>query len=257
MSKECHEDTLFKVVIDKTEGSIADVVQKGPFANPPIRSLEDLSRFWQTYLDMEAEPLLHFEDKYIFSRIPLQKHIVYTITYNPYLLRFIKDFEQRTIRDPLTQAFTKSYALEVLHTLLMQFLRYRDKKFSVMMLDLDHFKKINDTYGHLCGDLVLKKVSELILQSLRHSDIFARFGGEEFVIILPNTNVAGALKLAERIRKTVEQYDFRCQGKKIPVTISVGITSVALNDSVHSLLERADEALYEAKRGGRNRVEYK
>jgi len=257
MNKECHNDTLFKVVIDKTKGSILCTLQKRPFATPVIRSLDDLSEFWQIHLGIEAEPLIHFEEGYLFSRIPLSDSIVYTIHYNPYLIKFIKDFEQRTIRDPLTHAFTKSYALEILHTLLMQFLRYRDKKFSVMMLDLDHFKKINDTYGHLCGDLVLKKVSELIFNSLRHSDIFSRFGGEEFLIILPNTNIAGALKLAERIKKRVEETIFKCQGKTIPVTISIGVTGVALNDSVYSLLERADEALYEAKRKGRNRVEYK
>ena len=126
-----------------------------------------------------------------------------------------------------------------------------------MMLDIDHFKKINDTYGHLAGDFVLKEIAKIIKDSIRKSDICGRFGGEEFVIVLPNTKLSGAMKLAERIRETIQNHTFDFNGKKINVTVSIGITSVGVNDSYESLISRADEALYEAKEKGRNRIEYR
>ncbi len=256
MHEQCLDDTLFAVVIDKESGQILCAHQRPPFDHPTITNLQELSAFWRTHLDTQSEPLLHCIDTYIATRTATPKSIIYKITRQPFLIKYIHNFQEQSIKDPLTQAYTKSYALELLHTLVMQYLRYKDKKFSVMMLDLDHFKKINDTYGHLCGDMVLKKVAEIIHHTLRHSDVFARFGGEEFTIILPNTTMVGAIRLAERIRQTIANTHFSCQGKSFPVTISIGITSVSINDSVYSLIERADEALYEAKRGGRNRIEY-
>jgi len=126
-----------------------------------------------------------------------------------------------------------------------------------MMLDIDHFKKINDTYGHLAGDFVLKEIAKIVKNLIRKSDICGRFGGEEFVILLPNTKLSGAMKLAERIRETIQNHTFDFNGKKINVTVSIGITSVGVNDSYESLISRADEALYEAKEKGRNRIEYR
>jgi diguanylate cyclase (GGDEF)-like protein len=92
---------------------------------------------------------------------------------------------------------------------------------------------------------------------MRKSDFCGRFGGEEFIIILPETKLVGAMRFANRLKEAVENYDFNFNNVHIPVTISIGITSVGLNDSVESLLSRVDEALYEAKRKGRNRVEYR
>ncbi len=126
---------------------------------------------------------------------------------------------------------------------------------SLMVLDIDHFKTINDTYGHLTGDNVLARLGAVFRQRLRASDFAARFGGEEFVILLPETRLDGAAQAAEVYRRAVEKLTFPLtDGPALSVTISIGVTEVTPEDTPESAFGRADAALYEAKRGGRNRV---
>ncbi len=122
------------------------------------------------------------------------------------------------------------------------------------MFDIDHFKKFNDTYGHQQGDIVLMEVAKLIKQTIRETvDIPARYGGEEFTIILPETDAAGAHLVAERLRKTVEAYDFPGQEQSLKVTISLGVATFPDHASVKSvLIKKADQALYACKDNGRN-----
>ncbi len=134
--------------------------------------------------------------------------------------------------------------------------RYSDTNFAVIMLDIDHFKKINDNYGHLTGDYILKEVADIVHHEVRDSDIFARVGGEEFIVLLPQTKLNGALKTAQKIRKSIEEYEFSFKGESIHVTLSLGITSTTSKDTYFSVLDRVDKALYKAKKDGRNRVEY-
>ncbi len=121
-------------------------------------------------------------------------------------------------------------------------------KGSILFLDIDHFKKINDTYGHEFGDYVLSEIGKILKHTFRKSDIVGRWGGEEFIVILPNTSYEDALKLAEKLRKIIEKHDFK--GKKI--TVSIGVSEY--NGNLEEELEKADEALYEAKNSGRNQV---
>ena len=123
---------------------------------------------------------------------------------------------------------------------------------SIIYFDIDHFKQINDTYGHKKGDFILKEVSKIILQNIRKTDIFGRWGGEEFIIILPFTDLENALILAEKLRKKIEEHDF----DGINITISFGVTELKIDDNADTLINRADEALYKAKNKGRNRVCY-
>lgn len=126
---------------------------------------------------------------------------------------------------------------------------------SVLMLDLDRFKLINDTHGHLAGDAVLKKVAARCKTAVRGSDLLARIGGEEFVALLPGTDEAGAIFLAEKLRSIVEDLRIRTAAGMLRVTISIGVTSVGPKDrSISSAIQRADKALYAAKNAGRNRV---
>ena len=127
--------------------------------------------------------------------------------------------------------------------------------FSLAILDIDFFKKVNDTYGHQYGDYVLKTVSDLMKSSFRKTDLLYRYGGEELVIIMPETNIEGALIPVQRLRHAVEDYDFDYNGVKAKVTVSMGLT-MNYQDfrSSAELLKSADEALYKAKEGGRNRV---
>jgi len=131
----------------------------------------------------------------------------------------------------------------------------------VLMVDLDHFKNLNDTYGHAFGDIVLKKVASVLIESLRLEDLAARYGGEEFTIILKNMNKDDSLSIADRIRKRVESLEFEYteEGKNeiVKTTISIGIAKYdsSLDFVPEDLIKRADAALYRAKEGGRNRVE--
>lgn len=125
---------------------------------------------------------------------------------------------------------------------------------SLLILDLDHFKQINDNYGHTTGDDVLREFVECANQALRKTDMLFRFGGEEFVIILPGVNVTGAALAAERLRSILEKHVFNSRRASIPVTVSIGTASITMQDTAKTMIERADRALYSAKNTGRNRV---
>jgi diguanylate cyclase (GGDEF)-like protein len=120
------------------------------------------------------------------------------------------------------------------------------------MLDIDHFKNVNDTYGHRRGDYALKTLAEVVLKSKRNADVLARIGGEEFVILLPDTALSDAGRIAERVRKSVEDFHFEEIGK---LTVSLGVTEFTPADNQESILKRVDSALYLAKGNGRNRCE--
>jgi diguanylate cyclase (GGDEF)-like protein len=123
---------------------------------------------------------------------------------------------------------------------------------SLIMFDLDHFKQVNDTYGHAIGDYVLQTLTKIARVNLREIDILIRWGGEEFIIIAPDTDLKSATVLAERIRKAVEEFTFDQVGK---ITVSFGVTQFKKDDTEDTIIKKADDAMYEAKRNGRNRVE--
>src|SRR6185369_7217909 len=127
---------------------------------------------------------------------------------------------------------------------------------SLLLLDLDLFKKVNDVHGHLFGDVVLKGVAKVILKSVRKTDMVSRYGGEEFAVLLPGTNVSGAGVIAENIRRAIEQHSFKSAHEKVHVTASVGVASINDHapDSPQKLLDMADSALYCSKERGRNRI---
>ena len=126
---------------------------------------------------------------------------------------------------------------------------------ATLLIDIDHFKKINDTYGHLAGDAVLKEMALTVRARTRREDVFARFGGEEFALLLPEVDQKGAAHLAEKARKLVEKHSFVFDGEHIPVTMSAGVATMAKkSEEPNELIRRADEKLYEAKSAGRNRV---
>ena len=129
---------------------------------------------------------------------------------------------------------------------------------ALLMLDLDHFKELNDRYGHECGNFILKQVSHIIQKALRRLDIPCRYGGEEFAVILPDTSLNAAINLANRLRQSIEEMALEFNGNKLSVTTSVGVDVYKSNDKddVHRFIARTDAWLYEAKRSGRNRVHH-
>jgi diguanylate cyclase (GGDEF)-like protein len=162
---------------------------------------------------------------------------------------------QYSIRDGLTGLYNKKNLLETLDNEFQRCKRY-DRQLTAMMMDLDHFKKVNDTYGHLVGDRVLVMVSDVLKGYFRTADFISRFGGEEFCVILPETPLASAHLTAERIRMAVSNIKLNDNGKEITVTISIGLACYEPKMKVFlDLVEAADKMLYKAKADGRNRVE--
>ncbi len=158
------------------------------------------------------------------------------------------------ITDELTSLVNRRYFMGRLLHEYERTKRY-ESVFTVLMIDLDYFKNVNDTYGHQAGDTVLRTVSNSMKLSLRLSDIIGRIGGEEFAVILPETELSGAMIIGERIRKRVEALDIIHKECKIKITISIGASSSSKDDlSIDEVLQRADTALYRAKENGRNRI---
>lgn len=153
--------------------------------------------------------------------------------------------------DPLTSIYNRRKFNEVLSYELKRDERY-PRGLSLLLCDLDNFKAINDNYGHNTGDEVLKSFARMVVDSIRVSDTFARWGGEEFVLLLPETGFETAIQIAEKIRQKTENTVF---SKVAKITVSFGITQHLDGDSEDTLLKRADEALYKAKENGRNRTE--
>jgi diguanylate cyclase (GGDEF)-like protein len=161
---------------------------------------------------------------------------------------------EMNMRDGLTGVYNRRFLENRLEEECARHTRYA-RGFSVIMFDIDFFKKVNDTHGHLCGDLILKNISGKIASMIRKTDFLARYGGEEFCCLLPETVLASAVLLAERFRTTIAEMKHVYQGMEISVTVSLGVAEMKAGlPSFEALLKKADEALYEAKRAGRNRV---
>jgi len=157
--------------------------------------------------------------------------------------------------DSLTGLYNRRAILGKLHELINRANRYKED-FSLSMLDIDHFKRVNDHYGHLTGDEVLEKIATLIHRNIRDTDIVGRYGGEEFIIILPKTNLSSAWVAAERLRSIIEKAEMKdSAGNVFAITVSQGLSGWERGEDIHSLISRADEALYKAKEKGRNRVQ--
>jgi two-component system, cell cycle response regulator len=169
------------------------------------------------------------------------------------------NFQQRmydaALQDGLTRAFNKRHFLDRL-ALEVAYARRHSATLSLLMLDVDHFKQVNDRYGHLAGDHVLVQLAQIVESQRRQEDLFARYGGEEFALLCRGVSLGAALIMAERVRGLVETAAFEHQGKRMPVTVSIGVAvhSAAAADGATQLVADADSALYGAKRGGRNRV---
>ena len=163
--------------------------------------------------------------------------------------------KNQATRDPLTSLYNRRYFEEEVFKRILD-AKSLGEPYSVLMLDVDHFKRVNDTFGHKTGDKVLIELAATAERALRECDIVARYGGEEFVIFLGNTNSDEGLKVAERLRETIgEVVVYADDGQEVRFTISVGLSSSDISENIDMLIKTADEALYRAKNGGRNRVE--
>ncbi|MBY0444157.1 MAG: diguanylate cyclase, partial [Burkholderiales bacterium] len=162
-----------------------------------------------------------------------------------------KELEQLAVTDRLTGLYNRLFLDQVLEREFSTIGRH-GTTFSLILLDIDHFKQVNDTYGHHAGDEVLKSISKILKESVRESDVVGRWGGEEFLVLCPNTSRTDALKIAKKLRLAIEQYDFASIGCR---TASFGVASYQQGDTIATVEARADKALYLAKDKGRNCVE--
>lgn len=159
-----------------------------------------------------------------------------------------------SLTDPLTGLYNRRHFDSCIEREFLRSKRYGGN-FSLAIVDIDFFKKINDNYGHLCGDFVLKEVAYLILDNFRKTDLVFRYGGEEFVIILTETDIEGARVSMERLRERVESNKFIYNSEPLSLTISCGISTTQNVESINEFIDNADKALYKAKQDGRNRVQ--
>jgi len=212
-------------------------------------------------IDLGSTNGTHINDKRI-SEATLSDgdrlHVGYTVF--KYSVRDVQEMElekkiyRMATTDALTGLFSREYFQQQYSDMFRRSERYQ-RPFSVMMIDIDDFKAVNDTYGHPTGDSVLEGMGRIIMDIVRHEDCAARYGGEEFVILLPETPPEKARFPAERLRKSLESYRFQTEKKRFSVTASIGIAGFPEHaTTMDELLEKADQALYEAKRAGKNKV---
>src|SRR5882672_7084641 len=190
------------------------------------------------------------------DKIMVGSTTILKFTYHDYLDEvFQRQMYESALRDGLTKVFNKKYFTDYLEKEFAYAARH-GSPLALIFLDIDYFKRINDTHGHPAGDFVLSELSQLMATLVRTEDVLARFGGEEFTVLCRGTDLTGAKIVAERLRQTVEAHTFLFAAKTIPVTISLGIAAIpdtAILDHAQ-FLAASDKALYEAKRTGRNRV---
>jgi two-component system, cell cycle response regulator len=167
--------------------------------------------------------------------------------------QFHEAFRRLAMHDGLTDIYNKRYFVDSLRSEISRAARH-DRPLTLILFDIDHFKRINDDYGHLAGDAILKEIASRVSAQLRPSDLFARYGGEEFVIMLPDTPIDGAHAVAEKIRRSIEAREFVFEGADIAVTSSFGVAEHTHGLDQVALVKLADERLYRAKRRGRNQV---
>jgi diguanylate cyclase (GGDEF)-like protein len=208
-------------------------------------------------LNIGDEPLgqltFHRNQKFSEAEIEALERLLCSLLYPLRNALMYQDALQLAQKDPLTGLCNRAALNEMLQRELSHAHR-QDTSCALIILDIDHFKAVNDRYGHIVGDCALKTVANMVAKCKRDGDLIFRYGGEEFVVLMRDTETQGAGRLAERIRAYIEAHPFNCSGADLHIRVSIGVSALQKNDSPVSLFARADQALYSAKRHGRNQV---
>ena len=226
----------------------------------PVRRLsEEAARVAGGNLDVDIPVTGLSEVSYLTQ---VFNHMVSSLRYgreklsdaNKALLETNKELHQLSITDGLTGLLNRKHILELLDQEISRSRRY-GHPVSVLMLDIDHFKNVNDTYGHQTGDIVMRRLADLFCETVRENDLVGRYGGEEFLILLPDSDAQSGVQTAQRIRKRVQDLEIDASGENVSVTVSIGISSFPqYGQGADAVICAADEALYQAKSNGRNQV---
>ncbi|VVN20755.1 hypothetical protein PS647_04341 [Pseudomonas fluorescens] len=224
---------------------------QGHFLN--VRFIPELN--WYLFVDKREDSALGEirQSLYLNLLICLLVTLIVLALLNRVIKRYQDKIQAQAILDSLTELPNRR-GFDLLAAQAMHEARREPKPLTALLLDLDHFKALNDTYGHLAGDQVLIGFARDLESCLRHSDIVCRWGGEEFIVLLKDTDGKTGLMIAEKIRQHVEEQRYAYNSKALHVTVSIGLTTQQPDDTLHSLLSRADHAMYRAKQTGRNRT---
>ncbi|MHC8385951.1 sensor domain-containing diguanylate cyclase [Pseudomonas sp. LB3P14] len=224
---------------------------QGHFLN--VRFIPELN--WYLFVDKREDGALSEirQSLYLNLLICLIVTLIVLILLNRVIKRYQGKIQAQAILDSLTELPNRR-GFDLLAAQAMHEAQREPKPLTALLLDLDHFKALNDTYGHLAGDQVLIGFARDLESCLRHSDIVCRWGGEEFIVLLKDTAGETGLMIAEKIRQHVEQQRYAYKDKALQLTVSIGVTTLQTDDTLHTLLSRADHAMYRAKQAGRNRT---
>lgn len=247
-SKDFSSIPIILIDYDTTEAEIVagfkhgciDYISKPIFAQVLIARVNSHLAVKQQIKDLQA------------SIISLQKAVVEIQQKNIDLKQMMGKLKIASTTDYLTGIYNKRYAIEIFQEHISN--GNNIEPFTVIIADIDSFKSINDTYGHLCGDAILKSVVNTLKSSLREGDLFCRWGGEEFLFLLPCSNIEKAKVFAERMRKLVTSTLYKCDVEEISVTITMGIAEYSDELGIEGTIKKADDALYKGKRNGKNQV---
>lgn len=212
-------------------------------------NLQSIKSSLQEFVSHDAERFKKAEQR----NLKLQQQIQYMEQESDQLKQKLSENRQKLMFDSLTGVRNRLSYEEILEQELSRYARYREV-FCYALLDIDHFKRINDEYGHNAGDKALQIVARMLAQNIRKTDFLFRIGGEEFVLLLPKTSLENAAPLVEKIRKSVGQANFHFKQQKVTISLSAGVSNIAPGDNAESIYERADQALYQAKNTGRDRM---
>jgi diguanylate cyclase (GGDEF)-like protein len=224
---------------------------QGHFLN--VRFIPELN--WYLFVDKQEDGALTDirQSLYLNLFICLVVTLVVLLLLHRVIRRYQLKIEAQATLDSLT-GLPNRRGFDLMALKAMQEAQREPKPLAALLIDIDHFKRLNDEHGHLAGDEVLVGFAQDLQSCLRQSDIICRWGGEEFIILLKDTNSASTQQVAEKIRLLAEQHSYSFSGTPLQITVSVGLTELQPDDTLHSLIARADHALYRAKQTGRNRV---
>jgi diguanylate cyclase len=254
-------DTVGTQVRDEIEQIVAMVEAAAGSATTYTESLHDMTEKLGQSIDRDGirttvESLVQTAREMEISNKKLETKLHASMREIAELQKSLEAARTESLTDPLTQLANRKFFDSALERAITD-ARVKNEPLSLMLTDVDHFKKFNDNFGHLTGDQVLRLVAASVKQNVKGQDIAARYGGEEFAIILPNTALRSSLTIADHIRRAVMTKELvkRSTGENLGrITISIGAATLQPNDNLHTLLDRADKCLYAAKRNGRNCV---
>jgi diguanylate cyclase len=247
------ETQKLQEVMDKSVQNIQQTVQSESDINQLKSNISNNLLAIKTSL---TEFVVHDSERFKKAELrnqKLQQQIQFMEQESNQLKKKLSENRKKLMFDSLTGVRNRLSYDEILEQELSRYARYKET-FSYALMDIDHFKHINDEYGHNAGDKALQIVAQVMAKNIRKTDFLFRIGGEEFVLILPKTPLKGAAPLVEKIRKSVGQTNFHFKQQKVNISLSVGLSSMRANDSAESIYERADNALYQAKNSGRDRL---